>query len=298
MDDSYDILFIDNLRSERDDFINILENKNPKDLVTSIIDCDKFLDKNLNRIISYFDYNFMNKFDNIALKDYTNLILTNLILKKENKSARFLRKLLIDITLKNIDQNSMIPKVFTSKFFQSSDVDFFQVLETYMTSELSNKLLTIVNVFEKRGIFYSFLVKEKNKNIIENEFLLNQIKTEMENIDYSLTTRPIAQLGGNKINLITGISIPSSYYWINHIKKEFIDKEKIGVKYINNENMLRPRQELKDEKKVHKEYLDNYNNLLDGMKEQFYSNLNIKEIFQSDSPEIKSLKKHFFQIYY
>ena len=294
LDDSFDILFIDNLRSERNDFINILDIKNSKDLVTSLIDCDEFLDKNLNRIISYFDYKFINEFDKISLKDYTNIILTNLIYNKENKSTKFLRKLLIDIVLKNIDQNNIIPKVYTSKIFQNTDVDFFQVLETYIKSELSNKLLSIVNIFEKRGIFYCFFLKENNKNIIENELLLNQIRSEMEKINYSLKTKPISQPRKNKINLITNLSIPSIYNYLNSIKIEFIIKEKIDIKYINNENTLRPRRELEDENKVKQEYLEKYQNLLDGMKEQLYLNQNIKEIFQSNTKEIKAIKKAFY----
>jgi len=294
LDDTYDKYFIDNLRSERNDFVNILDIKSPTELVTSIINSDKFLDKNLTTIISYFDYNFLNKFDNITLKDYTDLILTRLILKKENKNEKFLRKLLVDITLKNMNQTNMIPKVYTSKVFQNTDVDFFQVLETYMNSELSNKLLSVFNLIEKRGLFSCFLVKEKNKNVTENELILNQIKAEMENIDINLTTKPLAQLRGNKINLITNLSVPSIYNWLNQIKVEFIVKEKIGIKYINNENILRPRLELKNEIKVIEEYSKKYKNILDGMKETFYQNQNIREIFQSNSPEIKNIKKELF----
>ena len=294
LDDSYDILFIDNLRSERNDFINLLEIKNPKDLVTSLINCELFLDKNLNRIISYFDYKFVNKFDVISLKDYTNIILINLINNKESKSSKFLRKLLIDITLKNIDQSNIIPKVYTSKIFQNTDVDFFQVLETYISSEFSNKLLTVVNAFEKRGIFYCFFMKENNKNIIENEFLLNQIKSELGKINYSLIAKPIAQSRGNKINLITNLSIPCIYNYLNTIRIEFIVKEKIDIKYIDNENTLRPRKELENENNAKQEYLDKYQSLLDGLKEQFYLIQSIKEIFQSNSKEIKDIKKAFY----
>ena len=55
LDDSYYQYFIDNPRSERNDFINILDIKDSTQLLNSIIDFDKFLDKNLNKIISYFD---------------------------------------------------------------------------------------------------------------------------------------------------------------------------------------------------------------------------------------------------
>ena len=295
LDDTYDKYFIDNLRSERNDFINILDIKSPTELVSSIIDFDKFLDKNLNNVISYFNYNFMNKFDKISLKDYTDLILSKLILKKNNKNVKFLRDLIVKTILNNLNQSNMIPKVYTSKVFQNTDVDFFQVLETYMNSELSTKLLSVIHIFEKRGLFSCFLISKNNKNIIDNEFLLNQIRADLENINIDLFTKPLAQLRGNKINLITNLAIPSVYNWFNQIKVDFISKEKIGIKYIINENSLRPRQKLKGEKKKIEAYSNKYKSFLDGIKEQFYQNNNIREIFQSEnSPEIRNIKKALY----
>ena len=293
LDDSYDKYFIDNLRSERNDFSNILDIQNPAELVTSIINFEQFLDKNLNTIISYFDYNFLNKFDSdMNLKFYTDTILTNLILKKDKRSVKYLRQLLKDITLKKMNQN-IIPKVYTSKVFQNTDVDFFQVLETYITSELATILLSVINVFEKGGIFSCFLIKE-NKNVIENKLIKDQIKTHLENLDFSLMKKPAAELRMNKIDLFTDLSIPSIYSWLKQIKVDFIIKEKIGIKYVNNENSLRPRKELSDEIKTKEEYWDKYKNYVDAMQEQFYKNQNIREIFQSDSQEMKSIKKAFY----
>ena len=83
LDDSFDQYFIDNLKSERNDFINILDIKDSTQLLNSIIDFDKFLDKNLNKIISYFDYNLLNKFSKIKLREYTDIILSKLIFDKE-----------------------------------------------------------------------------------------------------------------------------------------------------------------------------------------------------------------------
>ena len=287
LDDTYDQYFIDNLRSQRNDFVNILDIKSPTELVSSIFDFDEFLRKNLNIVISYFDYNFLNKFDKITLKDYTDIILSKLILQQDDKNVKFLRKLIVDAILNNMNQTNMIPKVYTSKVFQNTDVDFFQVLSTYMNSELTSKLLTVVNIFEKRGLFSCFLLKG-NKCIIENKLMLNQIKSELENIDINSTTKPLAQLRGNKINLITNLSIPSIYNWLNQIKIDFINKEKISIKYINNENTLRPRTKLKNETKTIKAYSKKYKSFVDGMKEQFYKNHNLREIFQSqDSLEIK-----------
>ena len=291
LDDTYDKYFIDNLRSERNDFTNILDIKTPTELVSSIINFDKFLDKNLNIIISYFDYNFLNKFHDIKLKDYTDTILRKLIFNKKESNVKFLREQLIQTTLKNMNQINMIPKVYTSKFFQNTDIDFFQVLATYMLSELSIKLLSVVNFIEKQGFFSCLLIKENNDEIIKNEIIINQVKNVFNTMDILAVTMPQPQLRANKINLITNLSIPSSHVWLNNIKINFLIKEKITEKYMKNENILRPRQEIKEDQKAIQKYLANYKKLIDSMKEQFYKNENINEIFASN---FKNIKKSLF----
>ena len=88
---------------------------------------------------------------------------------------------------------------------------------------------------------------------------------------------PQTQLRANKVNVITELSIPSSYNWFNGIKIDFILKQKINEKYIKNENSLRPRKELQDEKKSLEKYLFEYNKIVEGTKEgKFERNILIK----------------------
>ena len=294
LDDTYDQYFIDNLKSERNDFINILDIKDSTELLNSIIDFEKFLDKNMNKIMSYFDFNLMNKFSKIKLRDYTDIILNKLIFDKENPKVKLLRNYLIEYSKKNMNQKNMIPKVYTSKVFQNTDIDFFQVLATYMISELSNKLLSVVNYIEKRGFFSSILIKENNDEIINNEIILKQIKDAFENMDLLLVKKPEAHLGANQMNIITELSIPCCYNWFNSIKIEFISKEKIKEKYISNENILRPRQELKNEKVTTDKYLFENKKMIEGIKEELSKNENIREIFLSNQ---ENLKKALFYDY-
>ena len=294
LDDTYEQYFIDNLKSERNDFINILDIKDSTELLNSIIDFDKFLDKNLNKIMSYFDYNLPNKFSNIKLRDYSDIILTKLIFNKENANVKLLRDYLIDYTKKNMNQKNMIPKVYTSKVFQNTDIDFFQVLATYMLSELSTKLLSVVTYIEKRGFFSSILVKENNDEIIQNEIILRLIKNVFERMDIYAVKMPEAQLRANKINVITELSIPCSFNLFNGINVDFILKQKINEKYIKNENTLRPRKELENERKSTEAYLFEYNKLIEGTKEEFSKNEYFREIFSSN---FDNLKKALFYDY-
>ena len=293
LDDSYDIIFIDNLKSERNDFINILDIKDPTKLINSIIkDFDSFFDKILNKIISYLDYIFLNQFSPINLKQYTDIILTKLILNKEEIIVKFLREQLIEFTLKNVSKIDFIPKVFTGKVFQNEDIDFFQVLETYISYEISNKLLNIVNYIEKRGIFSCLLISEKKEIIFNNKIIKKQIE-ELFEVDITSLVKPIYQLRANRINIYIDLFIPSSTIWFKTIIIDFIQNQKINKEYIKNENALRPRQKLKNEEKTINEYLIKYNDLVKGTKVEFRKNDNIKDIF---SQEDKTLKEILFII--
>ena len=298
LDDSYESYFIDNLRSERNDFLNILDIKNPTELVNSIINFDLFLDKNMNKIISYFDYNFLNKFNTISLNQYTDKILKKFIFNKEEQNIKLLRELIIQITLKHMNQKNIIPQVYTSKVFQSSDIDFYQVLATFMISELLVKLLSVVNIIEKKGFFYCLLINENNQEIIHNELIINQIKEEFNNLNIYSMNLPKPQLRFNKINIITGLSIPSSHLWFDNIKNIFIIEQKINEKYMVNENSLRPRQELKDGTKAIELYFFNYKKLVDGTKEQFYKNEKLNEIVSSNFNDIKKALFYDYLIFY
>ena len=289
LDESYDVIFIDNLKSERNDFINILNISDSTELINSIItNFDLFFDKILNKIISYLDYTFLNKFSPIDLKQYTDIILTKLVLNKNDPFVKFLRKNLIEFTLKNVNKIEFIPKVFTAKVFQKDDVDFFQVLETYISSELSNKLLSIVIYIEKHGVFSCLLVNEKNGDIINNEIIMKQIE-ELFDVDISLQKKPLSQLRANKINIYSDLFIPSCTIWFKSIIIKYIQNQKVDIEYMKNEDRFRTRQKLEDEEHEIKNYIIKYNDLVKGTKVEFSKNNNIRDIFTQDDKNFKEI---------
>ena len=83
------------------------------------------------------------------------------------------------------------------------------------------------------------------------------------------------------------MSIPCSNNWFNGIKIDFISKQKINEKYIKNENILRPRKLIENEKKYLEKYLNEYNKILEGTMEEFSKNENLREIYSSNHENIK-----------
>ena len=291
IDDSCDQYFIDNLKSERNDFLNILDIKDTTELVNSIIEPDEFFDKNFDNIISKFDFKLIDKYSKIKEKEYTNIISHKLIDEKDNINSRLLRNYLIKYSIKKIYKRIKISGVFRSKAFQNSAIDFFQLLENYISSELSEKLLVIINYLEKRGGFFSsILIKENNTEIIQNEIILKQIQKFFENMKEFDIQRPKSRM--NEINTITELSIPCSYYLFNSFKRNLISKENIE-KYILNENII-SRKNINNVKQMFDKYLFEYNKMIEAIKEKFSEVANISDIFLSNQ---ENLKKALFYDY-
>ena len=260
LDDSYDKIFIDNLKSGRNDFLKILDIKEPKELVLSIVDFDTFLDNNLYKILSYFDYKFMNKFSNINLNRYIDKIMKKLNSDKENKTVKFIRNLLIEGTKKNIKKIDIdfISKAFTSISFRRIDIDFFQILETYISSELKINLLYIVYLLEEKGVFSSLFYKDNDYEIIQNENIKNYIKALID-VDNIKSKKLISIIRANEIKLITDLFIPGSYNLFTKMIKEFIKVQNIDKAYMENERKLRKKLNNIDEQE--NEYDSEYDKL-------------------------------------
>ena len=84
----YEHLFIDNLLSTDDYFINIIlseyNNKNNNiDIFKNMLNINSFFDKYLYQIFSYFSYDYYNENDKINKKNYTKKIIIELT--KHNK---------------------------------------------------------------------------------------------------------------------------------------------------------------------------------------------------------------------
>jgi len=118
IDDSCDQYFIDNLKGERNDFLNILDIKDTTELVNSIIEPDEFFDKNFDNIISKFDFKLIDKYSKIKEKEYTNIISHKLIDEKDNINSRLLRNYLIKYSIKKFIRELKYREFLDQKHFR------------------------------------------------------------------------------------------------------------------------------------------------------------------------------------
>ena len=290
LDDSYDHVFIDNLNNKDDKFTTLLDN-NSIELLESIIDYDSFFDNKINEILSYIDYKFKNNFINININEYTRKVLDKI--KNKNANAIFLKEQIKKIIKNNMNKN-LVHNIFTTKIFQKSDIDFYHTYENCLKSEFYNILFSIVFHIEKLGFFSCLFITEHNKEILENEEIIKDeiIKKIFKEMNINSINKPQRQLRFNRVEIIIGLSIPSSHKWFNDLNSQFLKEEKMNIKYMNNENMLRARKENEDEEKYEKKYKQYINGL------KFYEKKEINIIFNSQIENIRKVLLYDYFKYY
>ena len=286
----YEHLFIDNLLANEDYFTSfILSEKNNEinDIITKILNVNSFFNKYLYQIFTYFSYEFYNENDEINKNNYikkTILELTNS--NNENKLIEYIRQKIIEIiiTQSSINLKNIIPKIYTSSnFFQKDDIDFFELILSYIYTSFKTTLFQIINILEKNNILSPIITYRYNnkisfyKNILEHFFNL---------VDINSYAKPKEEYNANKIKMILGLNIPGSLSWFKEFKNQFLIEQNIINRYKNNESLL--MRNIANIEGIENEYMFEYNKLIGNTKEQLKKNIYINNIIaNSNNEEIK-----------
>ena len=247
LDESYYQIFIDNLHGKDEDFINVISSSSGSELIEKIIDFDKFIDKSIYRIMTYFAYTLNNESPELNNKNYIKNVVEQLIDNKSNSNVKFLREQIIQLIKKESESlGNIVPKVFVSDGFQKNDIDFYEVIRTYAYSCLSKTLLKIINMAEKHNIISPLLFNGSGKNVDNDLIFKNQILKYFNDVDINLGTLPKEQPSSNQIELILGLNIPQSSFWFKSLNYQYLLGQKIIFKYQQVEDILRSKKILKE----------------------------------------------------
>ena len=294
LDDNYDKYFIDNLENEENNFDKILDIKNLRDLFNSMLTTSEILNDNLREIFSLFDYNFKNIFEIKENNNYLKMIKDNIFEKEINgqnlfdlikeKASNMIFQYENDDN-KNINNlNEKILKMFTTKSFICSKVDFYHQLKSFLELELKNSLFSVIKFLEKRGILSSlFLQNNSNEIILNNEIIQEQIINIFKK-EIIIETIPSKKV---KINIINGLKIPSVNFYINEIIS-FLN-ENIKVKYLGNEYSVRTGK-IKEKENYEKIYQNLLNQIIIKLKKH----IEINEIFGNIENSEEILKSFYY----
>ena len=300
----YEHLFIDNLLSNEDYFISFIlaeKNNEIKDIIKSILNINSFFNKYLYQIFAYFSYEFYNESEFINKNNYmkkTILELTNG--NSNNILIEYIKEKIIEIIIEQSTFNikNIIPKIYLSNnYFRNDDVDFFELISSYIYSSFKSTLFQIINILEKNNILSPIITT--NYNILnENKISLYKkiLEEFFKKIDINSYSKPKEEYNANKIKIILGLNIPISLLWIKEFKNQFLIEQNIINRYKNNERLFIDNKDNIDNEK---EYFFEYNKLIKNGEEQLKKNIYINNIIaNSNNSEIKKeLIYDFIKIY-
>ena len=166
--DKYEHIFIDNLLTEEDYFTNLIfdENNNIHETIKKMLDINSIFNKYIYQIYSYFSYEFLNENEKINKIIYMKKSIIELInVKNKNILIEFTKQKIKDIITKESSLNiqKIIPKIYISNnYFQSDDIDFFDLIKSYIYSSLKTALSQIINILEKKMFYLLLFLSKKN----------------------------------------------------------------------------------------------------------------------------------------
>ena len=279
----YEHLFIDNLNSENNFFSDfILSNNCNYESLKKVLDLDNFFNKYIYQIFSYFSYTFYNETKQINKTNYIKKVIVELTHQRNDKNnnindilIEYLKDKIKNLVIKesSYNINNIIPKIYISNIFEKNDVDFFDVLLTYIYSLLKKFLLLIIYILENNN-YLCPIIFNKNNNI-DIELYKSIINQYFNSLNIYIYTKPKEEYNSNLIKLNLGLAIPGSVLWFKEINT-FLIKEKIIKRYQDNDNLIRKNNFKKEN--IFNLYIKEYNQLIKNTEEEIKKNLYINNI--------------------
>ena len=281
-DDFYQI-FIDNLQGkENSDVFKILQKKN-EELAKEYIENSNFIDNKIFTVLNYMKYTFYYETKSLNYKNYTSVIAEKII---KNNTIKELIKKNLKVQGKSI--KGIIKDVFTSDILEVNDVDFFEVINSKLSTYFCLYLLRIILFGLKENVLNQILNTSHFDLLMQNEFFSNLINSIFEKIKFNFNPPIKMNVNANKVTIYNGLEIPKSKYYLDILIKYVNDE--ISFRYIENEELLRKIHN--NEEKID-EATKTYFSKLDRFEENVKIELNkhelFKNIYSQNNEELKKL---------
>ena len=269
INDDYYQIFIDNLvGKESSDVLKLIQKKN-EELGKEYIDNSNFIENKIFTILNYMKYTILFETKDLNMKNYTTVIAEKIINNEYIKN-------LIKNNLKKQGKSitGIINEVFTSDLVDPNDVDFFEVINTKLSSYFSQYLLKIIFYSLKENILNQIIINQNLGLILKNEFFNNSIINKCFDKEDFKSIKLKMDINANKITILNGLVIPKSKSFLESIIN-YINKD-ISEKYIKNENLLR-----KEIKKEIEQTKQEFNNRLYKFEDNVKVEMNKEEFFKA-----------------
>ena len=290
-DDFYQI-FIDNLQGkENSDVFKIMEKKN-EELAKEYIDNSNFIENKIFQVLSYLKYTIYFETKELNLNNFTTALAEKII---NNEPLKQLLKKNLKAQGKTI--KGIIKDVFTTGILEVNDVDFFEVINSKLSTYFISYLLKIIFFSLKENILNQILFNNNFDLLMKTDYFNNLITTNFEKTKFNFNPPIKMNINANKITIFNGLVIPKSKLFMDKIIKYVMDD--ICHNYTKNEDSLRKNIE-KQEKIAEKTkaYYANYERYIENLKIEINKHELLKVILCQNNEELKKLLFEEYIKYY
>ena len=261
IDDEYYQIFIDNLQGRENlDIFKILQKK--EELAKEYIDNNDFIDNKIFTVLNYLKYKIIFETKTLNKKNYTSEMTEKII---NNKTIKEL--IIKNLRLQGKSIKGIIKDVFTNDIIEVNDVDFFEVINTRLSTYFISYLLNIIYYSLSKNILNQILNTRHFDLLFQDEYFNNLITSTFEVNKFKFKKPIKMEVNANEIIIYNELEIPDSKSNFDKLIK-YVNEE-ICSRYFKNEELLR-KQYSKEEKiiEVTKQFYKN--------KERFIENIKIE----------------------
>ena len=281
INEEYYQIFIDNLQGKENSDIFTIIQKKADVLAKEYLESLNFIDNKIFIVLNYMDFNILYETEEINSNNY-NLELTKKILEND-----YIKQLLNN-NLKKQGKSikGIIKDVFISDIVEVNDVDFFEVINSKLSTYFCTYLLNIIYHSLKENVLNQILFGEHIDLIRKIEYFQNIINSTFEKEKFN--TKLKSRVNANQITIYSGLDIPKSKNILDTLVN-YIDKE-ISPRYIENEDILRKNYN-KEEKILEnrKIYYKEFERLENNLKNEINKNEFFTKIYNQEDDILKKL---------
>ena len=281
INDDYYQIFIDNLQGKEIYDITKIEANKAQAILKEFISKTNFIENNLFTVLSYIKFNILYETEEFNNKNCI-AVLSSKILENEE-----LKKMLI----KNIEYQSELKKdiineVFLSNVIEVNDVDFFEVLNSFLKSNVCKLLLNIIFFLLKQHVLIPILDTKNFENFKNISFFNDLITDEFNKKDFNFVPQIKTLINSNSAIIYNNLQIPESKIFLEKINT-YINNE-IYNRYVENEDSL--RKKYNDEQEI-KNIIEKYNSELQRLEENIKVEIDKYEFFKNIYDKKKNILK-------
>ncbi len=279
----YNQIFIDNLQGKENlDVFKIIQKKN-EELAKEFIDNSNFIETKIFEVLNYIKYTVLFETKEVNLNNYTSAMAEKII---NNDLIKSLIKKNIKAQGKTI--KGIIKDVFITGIIEVNDIDFFEVINSKLSTYFISYLLKILLFSLKENILNQILFGNNFDLLMQNEYFNNLITSHFDNTKFTFNPPIKMKVNANKITIYNGLEIPKSKLFMDKLIKYVNDD--ICQNYLKNEESL--RKNISTQEKIAektKNYYKNYERYIENLKIEINKNDLLKVILTQNNEELKKL---------